>query len=599
MFLESVLIIVTLLLRSCLNQSTAAPVVDLDYARYQGYYNSTSGLNIYKGIRYAAPPVGRLRWQLPQPPAENRSRLIPATEYASQCPQSGFTPNPRRPAPSGSEDCLFVNVLGPPNRTMLPVLVWIHGGGYGLSNGAFDPSPQMRTNGNSYIVVTVQYRLGAFGFLSSAELARSGVLNAGLHDQLFALQWVQKHIHHFGGDPAQVTIAGESAGGGSVMLLGMAYGGAYNNSLFNGIIAASPYLPTQWDYDGIRPTEYYYRFADGVGCLNWSQANQSVFECLVAADTIDLQNASDDVSTSGLFGQWAFIPVTDGTLIQEKPISQLLAGGELNGIRVLSSNVLNEGPDFTPRNITSEDDFRAFLSVNYPFLCEDNITSILALYSVPANVSDIIVNSDGENPPYSTTNGGWASGWDQAAINLYGETTFTCPSYWLADAFAKKQNGRAWHLQFSVPPGQHSLDLVQLLTPTDVTGTGMDQVFRTAFHQMWGNFIVRGDPTLTEVQTDTPNHENITAAGTGIWPEWQGEPGQNWMLNMNMTGGMPVTGNVTLNGVDVPVTSYVPGNGSSWPPLVADFKIAEGSSWEGGRGERCQLWANLGPWIME
>lgn len=145
---------------------------------------------------------------------------------------------------------------------MLPVLVWIRehprlftftshtneadGGGYGLSNGAFDPSPQMRTNGNSYIVVTVQYRLGAFGFLSSAELARSGVLNAGLHDQLFALQWVQKHIHHFGGDPAQVTIAGESAGGGSVMLLGMAYGGAYNNSLFNGIIAASPYLPTQW-----------------------------------------------------------------------------------------------------------------------------------------------------------------------------------------------------------------------------------------------------------------------------------------------------------------------------------------------------------------
>ncbi|KAI0376189.1 alpha/beta-hydrolase [Hypomontagnella monticulosa] len=597
MFLKSILIVVTLLLRPCLNQNPPAPVVDLGYARYQGYYNSTSDLNIYKGIRYAAPPVGKLRWQLPQIPTENRSQVIPAVEYAPQCPQSGFTPNPRRAVPSGSEDCLFVNVLGPPNKTMLPVLVWIHGGGYGLLNGAVDPSPVMHTNGNSFIIVTIQYRLGAFGFLSSAELARSGVPNAGIHDQFFALQWVQKHIHHFGGDPTQVTIAGNSAGGGSAMLLGMAYGGAYNNSLFNGIIASSPYLPTQWDYDGIRPTEYYYRFADSVGCLNRNQANESVFECLVAADTVDLQNASDYVSTSGLFGQWAFIPVTDGTLIQERPVTQLLGGGELNGVRVLSSNMENEGPDFTPRNITNEEAFREFLSVNYPFLSEGNITNIMALYSVPANASDIIVESDGVNPPYSTTNGGWASGWDQAAINLYGETTFSCPSYWLADAYAKK--GRAWHLQFSVPPAQHAYDTDQLGVPADVEGTGMDEAFRTAYHHIWGNFVVRGDPTLTQAQKNTPNHENITAAGTGTWLEWQGGPGQNWMLNMNMTGGMPITTNITYNGVGIPVTSYVPGNDSSWPPLVADLKIAEGSSWEGGRGERCQLWADLGPWVQE
>ena len=103
----------------------------------------------------------------------------------------------------------------------------------------------MHTNENTYIIVTIQYRLGAFGFLSSAEVAEFGALNAGIHDMQFALQWVQKYIHLFNGDPTQVTVAGQSAGGGSVGLLAMA-DGVDNTTLFNGLIAASPYLPTQW-----------------------------------------------------------------------------------------------------------------------------------------------------------------------------------------------------------------------------------------------------------------------------------------------------------------------------------------------------------------
>ncbi|KAI0109343.1 alpha/beta-hydrolase [Hypoxylon sp. NC0597] len=599
MFLKKALVFVVLLFRPCLTQAPPSPIVDLEYALYQGYYNATYDLNIYRGIRYAAAPIGKLRWQLPQLPSQNRSQVVSAIEYGSQCPQSGFTGQTRSPVPSGSEDCLFVNVLAPANKTKLPVLVWIHGGGYGLSNGQFDPSPQIHTNGNTYIVVAIQYRLGAFGFLSSAEISRSGVLNAGVHDMYFSLQWVQKYIHLFGGDPEQVTIAGESAGGGSVMLLGMAHGGADNNSLFNGIIASSPYLPTQWEYDGTRPTEYYNRFVESVGCLTDEvTTNGSVFECLISADTADLQNASDYVSTSGLYGQWAFIPVTDGTLIQERPTSQLLNGGKLNGVRILSSNNLNEAVDFTPQGITSEEDFTSFLLNNYPKLTEENITNILALYSVPENSSNILVNSDGENPPYSTTNSGWAFGWQQAATNLYAETTFVCPSYWLADGYARKENGKAWHHQFSVPPAQHGLDLYPLLQRTDSIGDGMDEEFRTAFQQIWGNFIVKGDPTLDKAQTTAFGDGNIKAAGTGIWPQWQGEPDCDWMLNLNMTGGTPVTNSFILNGTTIHVASYVAGNDTS-PPLKADFSVAEGTSWEGGRGQRCQLWADLGPWILE
>lgn len=85
-----------------------------------------------------------------------------------------------------------------------------------------------------------------FGFLSSAEVAENGVVNVAIHDMRFALQWVQKHIHLFGGDPTQVTIAGESAGGGAVMLLAMANGGTEGDLLFKGVIPGSPYLPSQW-----------------------------------------------------------------------------------------------------------------------------------------------------------------------------------------------------------------------------------------------------------------------------------------------------------------------------------------------------------------
>ena len=93
----------------------------------------------------------------------------------------------------------------------------------------------MNTNDNGFISVVIQYRLGAFGFLSSEDVKKNGQVNAGLLDQRFALQWVQDHIEKFGGDPKRVTVAGESAGAGSVMLQAMAYGGKQNTQLFDNV----------------------------------------------------------------------------------------------------------------------------------------------------------------------------------------------------------------------------------------------------------------------------------------------------------------------------------------------------------------------------
>jgi carboxylesterase type B len=163
--------------------------VDLGYTIYEGYSNSTSGLNIWKGIRYASPLVGELRWQAPQPPFHDRSTVIQATSIPYQCPQSSSNEGSEIAAINetfitspGSEDCLFLNIFSPQNATNLPVFVWIHGGGYGEGNGGQDLIDLINTNNNSFVGVAIQYRLGAFGFLSSDEVNRFGVVNVRIRD---------------------------------------------------------------------------------------------------------------------------------------------------------------------------------------------------------------------------------------------------------------------------------------------------------------------------------------------------------------------------------------------------------------------------------
>ena len=179
-----------------------------------GPVQGAAGARVHKflGIRYAASPAGANRWLPPQPPVPSTS-IIDATTPGSPCPQipSQFA------VPSTDEDCLFLNVWTPALARPgdgLPVLIWIHGGALIQGAGAsFDPSALVETG--EIIVVTINYRLGALGWLADAALAdmagNSG--NYGLMDQQFAMTWVRDNIAAFGGDPARVTISGESAGG--------------------------------------------------------------------------------------------------------------------------------------------------------------------------------------------------------------------------------------------------------------------------------------------------------------------------------------------------------------------------------------------------
>jgi para-nitrobenzyl esterase len=203
----------------------AGPVIAIDTGKLAGAVEH--GVASWKGIPFAAPPVGALRWRAPQPAAA-WSGVRQATEYGHDCMQLPF---PSDAAPLGTapaEDCLYANVWKPSaskpaKKGGLPVIVWIYGGGF-VNGGSSPPTyAGARLARQGVVVVSFNYRLGRFGFFAHPGLTREsgdGVVgNYGYMDQLAALQWVQRNVAAFGGDPAQVTIIGESAGGMSVNAL--------------------------------------------------------------------------------------------------------------------------------------------------------------------------------------------------------------------------------------------------------------------------------------------------------------------------------------------------------------------------------------------
>jgi para-nitrobenzyl esterase len=233
-------------------QAATDPLAQTDAGSLRGTYDGS--VTVFRGIPYARPPLGELRWQAPQP-ATPWSGVRDATRAGSPCvqPSAGLVPffapmskaygSSFEQAPlQSSEDCLYLNVWTPewPAKRALPVMVWLHGGSNLLGSGSESTYAGASLTPRGVVLVTLNYRLGVFGFFShpelSAESPHHSSGNYGLLDQLAALGWVKKNIAHFGGDPQNVTLFGESAGAIDAAMLMTS---PLSNGLFRRVISES------------------------------------------------------------------------------------------------------------------------------------------------------------------------------------------------------------------------------------------------------------------------------------------------------------------------------------------------------------------------
>ncbi|KAL4257702.1 Carboxylic ester hydrolase [Pleurotus pulmonarius] len=364
-------------------QDDKAPLVTLDYATFQGMYSGN--LTMFLGMPFANAPIGDLRFRRPTPPSRIGG-IQQATEFGAACPQHALSPLPGLNFTGNyqkiSEDCLTINVIAPASKLSsvggMPVLV-LHEDApvadliyYFLLQGGFEIGDATETpvetlversilRGAPIMVVVPNYRLNGFGFLSGKEVSASGVGNLGLHDQRLALQWVQDHISHFGGDPSKVTIWGSSAGAISVGMHLVSYDGDHG-SLFHGafMLSGAPMrIPSivdgQAEYDLIVAETNCSNQRDTLTCLR-----KAPYDVLMTA----INKTRDIFSYTSLNVPWQ--PRVDGDLLRHQPYEGIINGAYAK-VPTIAGACDDEGTLFSlaNMNITTDEAFSEYIQTNY------------------------------------------------------------------------------------------------------------------------------------------------------------------------------------------------------------------------------------------
>uniref|UniRef100_A0A7N8XT93 Carboxylic ester hydrolase n=1 Tax=Mastacembelus armatus TaxID=205130 RepID=A0A7N8XT93_9TELE len=337
-------------------KSVSDLVITTDHGKVQGMLLSVSGDNVraFLGIPYGKPPLGELRFRAPEP-AERWEGIKDATKFPNSCyqmPDTNFPGfkgaemwNPNTPL---SEDCLYLNVWAPPftksqsqPSPLAAVLVWIYGGGFGMGTSSLDIyDGRFLSKTEGVVVVSMNYRLGAFGFLSLPG-NKNIQGNAGLLDQRLALQWVANNIAAFGGDPSKVTLFGESAGAASVGFHLLSPG---SQAFFQRAVMESGSPNAPWGtISQTEARDRSLRLATSLGCPTAHSAHLET--CLLQADPGNITLKQYDVLTQASILTLPFVPVVDGDFLPDKP-EVLLSTSNLPKKEVLLGLNKDEGTYF-------------------------------------------------------------------------------------------------------------------------------------------------------------------------------------------------------------------------------------------------------------
>ncbi|KAG0700092.1 Alpha/Beta hydrolase protein [Suillus ampliporus] len=481
--------------------ATSAPIINLGYAQYQGSVDTTTNITSFLGIRYAAPPVA------PQPPS-TISGVQQATTQPNECYQALAGTSSTNPFEStsmskraviqseDSEDLYSLPQVkwSPIPSGGLPVVVWIHGGGYIEGNASlFNGADLIMESNHAVIAVIVQYRLGIFGFLPGEAVKEGGALNVGLLDQNYALQWVQAYICSFGGDPAKVTIWGKSAGAGSVLQHLVAHGGNMQPPLFRAAMTSSLVSIPQYNYNDRIPEMVYSKVVDETNCTSSSDT----LSCLRAADVNTLQTLNVNISLNVFFGTIVFAPVVDGTFIVERP-TVTISKGRLNAKHLLAVTNSHEGNVLVDQSTTL--DIAHYVKMYFPNFGSAQVAGAAMMYqNQESNV-------------------------DQANLAI-SESIFVCPTYYLLKAFGE----RAWKGEFAIPPGLHENDILYYFTSLYYYfGSAYNNSqFTTAFSNSF----------MAMVMHETPDDRYTPGDITPSWTSWRN--GATEMMFNETSAGVP------------------------------------------------------------
>lgn len=453
----------------------ADPILHTDQGAAQGV--SSHGVSRFLGLPFAAPPVGDLRWKAPHPPA-TWAGVRDATQFANVCPQEPSAFSGR----SETEDCLYLNVYRPDNSTgqSLPVMVWLHGGGYVLGAGShYDGAPLARQA--NAVVVTVNYRLGVFGFMALPSLqAENAAANYGIQDQQAALRWVQQHASRLGGDPSRVTLFGQSAGGNSACLHVLSPGSA---GLFKGAISQSGPCVLLRNVPLAQVHDQSEVLAQTMGC----PSGPHQLACMRQQSTVALMNATPP-NLDIIYSKPPWVPAIDGVVLPEAA-DKLLQSGRINKVPVMFGGTHDEGRLFVAltfhlgqqRGVTAADHSLAMRGMVGPTLAP-LFTDVL--YS-PARYGSL----------------------DKALAAAVTDNFYACSSQ--SDVRTLSGLTQAYAFEFNDPnaPGAapdpyfawdafHSAELAYLFqgeTPSPVFTTAQ-QTLADQMVKYWANFAAKGDP---------------------------------------------------------------------------------------------------------